>query len=205
PIGEAGMVSAKMQVRLDPYTGEQRPDLPTIDARGYFNATATGHYEVEGVAPGVYTLYVQAAGFPQQVCASSVTVLKGQSLHFDCYVQPGPVIHGNVFTKHQFGDEPWMGEAYPCTNGIPNNPAFCSTQTYNEYIKIELYGGATLNHIPDASAGLVSWSPLPCVAGGQALFYDRRHAGLCGDPRLGSEIAFPWHEYSTVCAGTFPN
>src|SRR5208282_1166260 len=94
---------------------------------------AQGHYEVEGVAPGVYTIYAEAAGFPQQVCASGVTVLKGQSLHFDCYVQPGPVIHGNVFTKHQFGDEPWMGEAYPCTNGIPNNPAFCSTQTYNEY------------------------------------------------------------------------
>jgi len=196
------------------------------DARGYFNGTviqvttnnqgtgtptpakdpancgpnqntvcgAQGHYEVEGVAPGVYTIYAEAAGFPQQVCASGVTVLKGQSLHFDCYVQPGPVIHGNVFTKHQFGDEPWMGEAYPCTS--PNNPAFCSTDTYNEYIKIELYDAPTLSNIPDPSADpMVSWSPLPCVAGGQDLFYPKGHAGSCGDPRTASNIAFPWHEY----------
>ena len=26
------------------------------------------------------------------------------------------------------------------------------------------------------------------------------HAANCGDPRTGSLIAFPWHEYSTVCA-----
>src|SRR5208282_3625501 len=88
--------------------------FPTSSPTGANVCGAQGHYEVEGVAPGVYTIYAEAAGFPQQVCASGVTVLKGQSLHFDCYVQPGPVIHGNVFTKHQFGDEPWMGEAYPC-------------------------------------------------------------------------------------------
>ncbi|HKM76083.1 MAG TPA: hypothetical protein VJZ32_06670 [Candidatus Bathyarchaeia archaeon] len=200
PIGEAGMVLAKMQTRLDPYTGEQRPDLPTVNAQGYFNATAQGHYEIEGVAPGIYDIYAEAAGFPQQLCVTGVTILKGQSLHFDCYVQPGPVIHGNVFTKHQFGDEPWMGEAYPCTNGIPNNPAFCSTQTYNEYIKIELYDAPTLSNIPDPRAHLVSWSPLPCVAGGQD-FYNgnsQNNAGNCADPRLGSQIGFPWHEYTTA-------
>src|SRR5208282_5133384 len=115
-VAEAGQVWAHMEDKIDPYTGQQITVCPAIsqpsvpgctDAVGYFNATATGHYEVEGVAPGVYTLYAEAAGFPQQVCASDVTVLKGQSLHFDCYVQPGPVIHGNVFSKHQFGDEPW--------------------------------------------------------------------------------------------------
>ena len=205
PIGEAGLVYAKMDMRLDPYTGEQRPDLPTVDAQGYFNATANGHYEVEGLAPGIYDIYAQAAGFPQQLCDGGVTILKGQSLHFDCYVQPGPVIHGNVFTKHQFGDEPWMGETLNANGQCIYQQGPTTIGCYNGYIKIELYAGPTLTHIPDASADLVSWSPLPCVAGGQALFYDRRHAGLCGDPRLGSEIAFPWHEYSTVCAGTFPN
>src|SRR5208283_3264687 len=178
PIGEAGMVLAKMTTRLDPYTGQQRPDLPTVDAQGYFNGTTTcvatstepqcvtanpsgngvlganGHYEVEGVAPGIYDIYAQAAGFPQQLCASGVTILKGQSLHFDCYVQPGPVIHGNVFTKHQFGDEPWPTEDI---NGF----------TVGDYIKIELYDSPTLDHIPAATTNLVSWSPLPCVAGGQ--------------------------------------
>ena len=178
PLQEAGRVYAKMTMRLDPYTGQNRPDLPLIDAVGYFNAAATGHYEVEGLAPGTYNLYASAAGYPQTIIASGVTILKGQSLHLDGYLQPGPVIHGNVFSKHQFGDEPWPE---------------------NTYVKIELYDAPTLNHIPDSSAHLVSWSPLPCVAGGQNLFYGGGdNAGACGDPRLGSSIAFPWHEYTTT-------
>jgi hypothetical protein len=182
PIAEAGRVWAHMTMRLDPYTGANRPDLPTIDGQGYVNATANGHYEVEGLAPGVYDLYAEAAGYPQTLCESGITVLRGQSLHFDCYLQPGPVIHGNVFSKHQFGDEPW-----------PENV------TAGSYIKIELYDAPTLSNIVDPSAGApVSWSPLPCTAGGQEKYYGRRAAGLCGDPHDGSQIAFPWHEYSTV-------
>ncbi len=98
PVQEAGRIYAKMTTRLDPYTGQQRPDLPLVDAVGYFNATAMGHYEVEGLAPGIYDLYAEAAGYPQTLIESGFTVLKGQSLHFDGYLQPGPVIHGNVFT-----------------------------------------------------------------------------------------------------------
>ena len=66
-----------------------------------------GHYEVEGVAPGIYNLYASAAGYPTTLIASNVQVLKGQSLHFDGYLNPGPVIHGTVFSKHSFGSEPW--------------------------------------------------------------------------------------------------
>src|SRR5208283_4808512 len=82
PVGEAGQVWAHMEDKIDPYTGQQTTMCPAIgqpmvpgctDAAGYFNATATGHYEVEGVASGVYTIYAEAAGFPQQVCASEVT------------------------------------------------------------------------------------------------------------------------------------
>ncbi|MGA8904753.1 MAG: carboxypeptidase-like regulatory domain-containing protein [Candidatus Bathyarchaeia archaeon] len=175
PIQEAGRVYAQMKTRLDPYTGQQSPDLPTIDAVGYFNATADGHYEVEGLAPGIYDLYASAAGYPEVIIASSVTVLKGQSLHLDGYLQPGAVIHGDVYSKHQFGDEPWPNTAY---------------------IKIELYDGPTLSHIPDSSANLVSWSPLPCIAGGQELYTGKYTASACNDPRLGSETAFPWHEYA---------
>ncbi len=170
--------------------------FPTSTPTGANVCGAQGHYEVEGVAPGVYTIYAEAAGFPQQVCASGVTVLKGQSLHFDCYVQPGPVIHGNVFTKHQFGDEPWMGELPYCSTS-PSAFPFCSQTTYNEYIKIELYDAPTLANIPDPSADpMVSWSPMPCVAGGQDVLYPKTHAGSCGDPRTASNIAFPWHEYT---------
>jgi len=85
------------------------------------------------------------------------------------------VIHGNVFTKHQFGDEPWPEDTY---------------------IKIELYNSPTVNHVPVSNSTMVSWSPLPCVAGGQEQFYPKRDAGYCNDPRLGSNIAFPWHEYT---------
>jgi hypothetical protein len=186
PIQEAGRVYAQMKMRLDPYTGQPRPDLPTVDAVGYFNATAQGHYEVEGLAPGVYDLYASAAGYPETLVQSGFTVLKGQSLHFDAYLQPGPVIHGNVYSKHQFGDEPWP------LAGDTGDGALAG----NTYVKIEIYDGATLNHIPDTSANMVSWSPLPCVAGGQQHYYGRRHAGLCDDPRLAAKVAFPWHEYT---------
>ena len=181
PVQEAGRVYAKMATRLDPYTGQARSDLPLINAVGYFNATAQGHYEVEGVAPGVYDLYASTAGYPQTLIASGVTILKGQSLHFDGYLQPGPVIHGNVFTKHQFGDEPWPGNS-----------------TTGQYMKIELYSNPTLSNLVDPSAGSpISWSPLPCVAGGQEDYQVAGAAGLCGDPRDASAIAFPWHEYSS--------
>jgi hypothetical protein len=196
-IQEAGMVWAHMTSKLDPYTGNNImtcPDVtdpttavsPCTDAWGFFNYTAHGHYEVEGVAPGVYTLYAEAAGYPTAVIASGVTILKGQSLHFDGYLQPGAVIHGNVFTKHQFGEEPWPE---------------------NSYIKIELYNNPTVNHIPDPSAGTpVSYSPLPCIAGGQYatvanvateddLWVPGGDASNCGDPRTAGMIAFPWHEY----------
>jgi len=194
PVQEAGRVYAKMTTRLDPYTGQARPDLPKVDAVAYFNATAKGHYEVEGIAPGVYDLYSSAMGYPQTLCNTGITILKGQSLHFDCYLQPGPVIHGNVFTKHQFGDEPWPIKP---TGGILGSSKSLTDYGPNTYIKIELYDSATVSNIPDAKAGLVSWSPLPCVAGGQDLFYPKGSAVPCGDPTMGSQIAFPWHEYTT--------
>ena len=200
PIAEAGMVWANMTMRIDPYTGQDRPDLPTINAQAFVNATANGHYELEGMAPGVYDVYASAAGYPQTLCESGVIVLKGQSLHFDCYLQPGPVIHGNVFTKHQFGDEPWPASYDSPSSGGPG----ANYATVGQYIKIELYSAATLSNLVDPSAGApVSWSPLPCTAGGQELYYGRRAANLCGDPRLGSAIAFPWHEYSTVNGASY--
>src|SRR5208337_729584 len=74
PVGEAGRVWAKMETKLDPYTGTQVASCPAedypgesqvlgcTDAIGYWNTTAVGHYEVEGVASGVYTIYAEAAG-----------------------------------------------------------------------------------------------------------------------------------------------
>ena len=83
PMMEAGMVTAIMKTKLDPYTGAQLTG-PLTNAVGYFNSTTCdtgsrpatlatvgtvlgsgGHYEVEGVAPGIYDLYASAAGYPQ--------------------------------------------------------------------------------------------------------------------------------------------
>ena len=205
PIAEAGKVTAHMTMRIDPYTGQNRPDLPTIDGQAYVNATANGHYELEGLAPGVYDIYAEAAGYPQVLCTSGIIVLKGQSLHFDCFLQPGPVIHGNVFTKHQFGDEPWPLGDTGAPGGL-NGAAGTGTDVNGEYMKIELYTNATLSNQVDPSAGPpVSWSPLPCVAGGQELYTGKYDAGACNDPRLGSEIAFPWHEYTPSNGYGVPN
>jgi len=194
PMQEAGMVWAKMTSKIDPYTGATIGTCPDhtsptasfdhskgcYDAWAFFNSTAEGHFEVEGVAPGVYDLYAEAAGYPLDLIASGVQVLKGQSLHFDGYLNPGPVIHGDVFSKHAFGAEPWPE---------------------NMYIKIELYSAPTKTHVPNATAPLVSWSPLPCVAGGQDNYAPGDSAAACGDPRavLGG-IAFPWWEWDVNTA-----
>ena len=193
PVQEAGKVWAHMTTKLDPYTGNKIVDCTTatdrlsvgcVDAVGYFNSTANGHFEVEGVAPGIYDLYASVAGYPQAIIASNVQVLKGQSLHFDGYLNPGVVIHGNVYSKHQFGSEPWPESSY---------------------IKIELYNAPTNSHnLNDAfvSGHLVSWSPLPCVAGGQSSYVSGYSARMCGDPRTAKQIAFPWHDYYTTALTT---
>jgi hypothetical protein len=186
PMREAGMVWAKMTTKTDPYTGGTVATCPDhtspteafdhssgcYDAWGFFNSTAQGHFEVEGVAPGVYDLYAEAAGYPLDLIASGVTVLKGQSLHFDGYLNPGPVIHGNVYSKHAFGAEPWPTDTY---------------------IKVELYDAPTVSHVPASNATMVSWSPLPCVAGGQDLYKPGDSAAACGNLRdVAGGIAFPW-------------
>lgn len=137
PIQKPGKVFARMTMRLDPYTGRARPDTPLVDAVGYFNDKAQGHYEIHGLAPGVYDLYASASGFPQTLIQHSVTVLKDQSLHLDGYLQPGVMLHGKVFSKRRFDGALWTEDAY---------------------VKIELYDGPTLGHVPDPSASLVSWS-----------------------------------------------
>jgi len=224
PIDMAGRVWAEMTTKLDPYTGatvatcppESDPGVPSggaaavpgcTDAVGYFNETAHGLYYVEGVAPGIYNIYAEAAGYPQMLEMSGVTILRGQSLHFPLLLQPGPVIHGNVYSKHQFGDEPW-----------PGNSTTTAYEGFDQYMKIELYANPTLGNKVDPSAGApVSWSPLPCIAGGQAPtanpwgqggnpYYDDSPAGgydiasgtdasVCGNAATASNIGFPWARY----------
>ncbi len=99
---------------IDPYDPKRPVLARKVEARGYFNASARGHFEVEGVAPGVYDILASAAGYPEQLIASKVTLLPGQSFHVDGYLQPGAVVHGQVFSKHNFGEEPWPATAFKC-------------------------------------------------------------------------------------------
>ncbi len=104
PIQLPGRVRA-VGVADDPYTGASTGRM--VEARGYFNATAKGHYEVEGIAPGVYDIYASAAGYPEMKVASGVKIIAGKSFHADYLLQPGPIITGVLYSKHSFGEVPW--------------------------------------------------------------------------------------------------
>jgi hypothetical protein len=105
PITKAGRVIAE-GTALDPVTNA--PLDRKVCAVGYFNATANGHYEIEGLAPGVYTLTAEAAGFPPATLATQITVKRGQSLHgIDIYVCPGAKIQLKVNSKCPTGAVPW--------------------------------------------------------------------------------------------------
>lgn len=106
PIHLAGRVRA-VGTAEDPYTG--RSTGRRVEARAYFNASAHGHYELEGLAPGLYTIYASAAGYPERIVWENVRVLKGQSLQLDLRLYPGAVVSGVVFSKNGLGTEKWAG------------------------------------------------------------------------------------------------
>ncbi len=106
PIPTSGSVRAVGRA-LNPYTGELMSRY--VEARGFFNESARGHFEVEGLAPGVYEVYASAAGFPEQLISNELGILRGQSLELDGYLNPGPVVAGEVFSKSTFGEVPWSG------------------------------------------------------------------------------------------------
>lgn len=122
PITLPGRVRA-VGVANDPYTGESRGRL--VQGRAYFNGTAGGHFELEGLAPGVYDIYASAAGYPEGKIASKVTVLKGQSLQLDGYLKPGTVLAGRISSKHDLGEETWSG-LRPIRIEIYDNPRYTS-------------------------------------------------------------------------------
>ena len=107
PINLPGRVRA-VGTATDPITGESTGRA--LEARGYFNASARGHYEIEGVAPGIYAIYASAAGLPEQIIADNVRVARGQSLHFDGYLKIGPQLRGTVFSKSEFGTVSWPAQ-----------------------------------------------------------------------------------------------
>jgi hypothetical protein len=91
----------------DPVTGEATGR--SIEGRGYYNASAGGHYEIEGLPEGKYQLFASSAGYPESPIAEGVTLFRGQSLHLDAFLKPGPVLSGTVFSAHALGEQPWVG------------------------------------------------------------------------------------------------
>ncbi|MGA8857329.1 MAG: hypothetical protein WB643_09220, partial [Candidatus Bathyarchaeia archaeon] len=86
PLKFPGVVSAVMKTRLDPYTGAERPDLPTVDAMCYLASSDEGRYMIPGVAPGTYDVFASAIGFSRFRIASGMKIHK-QPESLDGYVQ----------------------------------------------------------------------------------------------------------------------
>ena len=168
PIPVSGRVRAVGRA-VNPYTGEITSRY--VEARGYFNESAQGHYEVEGLAPGVYDIYASAAGFPEQQTAASLLILRGQSLDLDGYLNPGPVVSGQVFSKSRFGEVPWSGL---------------------KPIRIEIYA------TDDYTAGnMVSHSPANMTGGRWGVFAAGNVSGISyswtpGLPPEPTRVAFSW-------------
>ena len=152
---------------IDPASG--RTLQRTVEARGYFNASSKGHYEVEGIAPGIYDAYVSCAGFPEQKVANHIALNKGQSLASDFYVKPGTEVKGEVFAKSFGSLSDWQGQ-FPVSIVIYESDDYKTSS-------IASYSPLNLTHAPFTS-----------YVKGDTIF---EGCGLKGpnEPKL---VAFPW-------------
>jgi hypothetical protein len=166
PLDLPGRVRA-VGTATNPTTGE--PTGRPVEARGYLNATSRGHYEIEGVAPGIYDIYASAAGFPEQKIAENVNIRRGQSFTLDALLMMGPQVRGEVFSKEQFGSTPWPAQR-------PISVVIYDSNTYDTP-SIVTYSPSNLTHAPFVS--YVSGNTL--FAGGGLL-----------PPNTPKLVAFPW-------------
>ncbi|HUK50669.1 MAG TPA: carboxypeptidase-like regulatory domain-containing protein [Terriglobales bacterium] len=170
PIQLPGRIKA-IGIATDPLTN-QETDRP-VEADGYFNATAHGHYELEGVAPGVYDIFASAAGLPEQKIASGVRVARGQSLRLDGYLDVGFQLRVTVNSKLGFGLVNWPAQrpisvliynskSYDTPSVETQSPINLTNAPYTSYVNGNTYFSAT------GFSGLI--------------------AGLAGPKK----VAFPW-------------
>jgi hypothetical protein len=176
PIDLPGRVRA-MGVAINPYQPGNESTGRVVEARGYFNASARGQFEVEGVAAGIYDIYASAAGYPEQLIASNVLVLPGQSLHEDGYLNPGAVVDGQVFSKHLFGGEPWP---------IAPRPVYVEIYANEDYSSDHLAAFSPLNftHQPYMAYDWDYFAPNPAAP----------------TPR---PVAFPWSAPAVIWGGSY--
>jgi hypothetical protein len=181
PLKLPGMVRA-VGIATDPITGQLTGRA--VEARGYFNATSQGHFEIEGVAPGIYDMYASAAGFPEQQFQTDVKIGRGQSLSFDAYLKAGPQIGGRVYSKALFGSLPWPGQ-------LPISIVIYNSNSYDTD-SIVTYSPANLTHAPFTS-----------YVRGNTMFAGSRLSA----PNTPRTVAFPWEGpnsyYTLTPAPTF--
>lgn len=102
---------------IDPLTNE--PIDREVCGIAYFNSSAQGYFELEGLAPGIYTLTACADGFLPKTLDQEITVKRGQSLHgIDIYVIPAAKLKFKVNSKCPTGPVPFplytaIGDSYP--------------------------------------------------------------------------------------------
>lgn len=166
PIEAPGRVLA-VGIASDPLTGDAT-DRP-VEARGYLNASADGHFEIEGVAAGIYDLYASADGFPEQKVAEKIRLLRGQSLSIDLYLNPGPEVRGEIFSKCGIGLTPWRSD-------LPISVVIYDSDNYIEG-NVVSYSPLNLTHAPYTS-----------YVTGNTVF----DSGRLASPNAPKLAAFPW-------------
>ena len=170
PLSLPGKIRA-VGFASDPVTGELTGRA--VEARGYFNGSAKGHFEIEGVAPGVYDVFASTAGYPEQKIAENVRIFRGQSLTLDAYLKVGPEIRGEVFSKDRFGLASWPGNR-------PLNIVIYDSDKYDPE-SIVTYSPMNLTHAPFTS--YVTGNVVYDSSSGYTLLK------TSNVPRL---VAFPW-------------
>ncbi|MBS7645605.1 MAG: carboxypeptidase-like regulatory domain-containing protein [Candidatus Bathyarchaeia archaeon] len=189
PINLPGRVYLEGE-SIDPYAWPKVvPTGRRVRAVGYFNETAFGRFEVEGVAPGIYNVYASAAGYPTHIMREKVTVGPGQSLYLELSLTPGAVITGTVYSKHGFGTVPWPdhGEApfpygyFGATATRVGRPI--AIEIIDERDRVRSFSPINLTDAPFTSYvwGNVRWDP---------------STGYSDPLFTPKEVSFPWSYYS---------
>jgi hypothetical protein len=192
----------------DPYTWQSTGR--TVEARGYFNSSALGHWEVEGIAPGVYDVYASAAGYPEELQYTGVEIHPGKSIHLDLKLNPGVIIHGRVYAKHAFGDVYWWGELPVLVEIYDSNEWPAAKPGYDwgmtDGATPDDYGYWEMDHLKSWSPINLTDAPYTSYVNGPQALWDRENGVLVldHDDDLGQgavtarSVAFDWDGIPTA-------
>ena len=170
PISLAGRVRAAGYA-THPVSGELTGRA--VEAHGYFNSSSHGHFEIEGVAPGIYDIYASAAGYPELKVAENVRIHRGQSLMMDACLLAGPEVRGEVFSKEEFGVAEWPGDR-------PVSVVIYDSNTYDSD-SIVSYSPTNLTHAPFTS-----------YVTGNVIYDSGTGYTTLKSPNVAKKVAFPW-------------